>query len=249
MKRLVLLLSLGIIITSLLMASCSSSSSSEPTKIVVATDATWPHFESLNQQTKAIEGLDIDIMNAIAFRQNLQVEYKNVTWDPLLAGMAKGLYDAAISSIIITEERKKDMLFSDPYFAAGQIVVVSQNNNTITGKDSLSGPVGVKSGSVGDKEVKKIKAATPMPYDDIGLAFQDLMTGKVNAVVCNNPIALLYIGINPDKLKTAGKIFTDENYGIAVNKDKKDLLNKINSGLMTIKKAGMIELYSNKWLK
>jgi polar amino acid transport system substrate-binding protein len=249
MKRLAFLVSFGIIITSLLLTSCGSSSSTEPIKVIVATDATWPHFESVNPQTKAIEGLDIDIMNAIAAREDFQVEFKNVAWDPLLAGMAKGLYDAAISSIIITEERKKDMLFSDPYFAAGQIVVVSQNNTSITGKDTLSGPVGVKPGSIGGKEVKKIKAAAAKPYDDIGLAFQDLMNGQVNAVVCDNPIALLYVGINPDKLKTAGKIFTDENYAIAVNKDKKDLLNKINSGLKTIKKAGMIELYSNKWLK
>jgi polar amino acid transport system substrate-binding protein len=236
MKRLVYLLALGLIITTLVLASCSSSSSSGPTRIVVATDATWPHFEMVNQKTQEIEGLDIDIMKAIAANQNLVVEFKNVSWDPLLAGMAKGLYDAAISSITITEELKKDMLFSDPYFSAGQIVVVQNNNTAITGKDSLSGQVGVKLGSIGDKEVKKIKAATPKPYDTIELAFKDLVAGKVNAVVCDNPSALLYRDLNPDKLKTVGSVFTDESYGIAVAKDKKELLNKINAGLKAIKK-------------
>jgi polar amino acid transport system substrate-binding protein len=249
MKRLVCLLSLGLIITSLVLASCSNSPSSGPTRIVVATDATWPHFELVNQQTKEIEGLDIDIMKAIAANQNLDVEFKNVTWDPLLAGMAKGLYDAAISSITITEELKKDMLFSDPYFAAGQIVVVQNNNTAITGKDTLSGPVGVKTGSIGDKEVKKIKVATSKLYDTVDLAFKDLVTGQINAVVCDNPSALLYVDLNPDKLKTVGNVFTDESYGIAVAKDKKDLLNKINAGLKAIKKEGLIDKYSQKWLK
>jgi len=57
-----------------------------------------------------------DIVNAIAEKEGLNVEFVNVGWDPLLAGMAQGTYDAAISSITITEDRKKDMLFSDPYF-------------------------------------------------------------------------------------------------------------------------------------
>jgi polar amino acid transport system substrate-binding protein len=249
MKRLVYLLALGLILTSLVLASCSSSSSSETTKIIVATDATWPPFESVNEQTKAIEGLDIDIMNAIAVKQNLNVEFKNVSWDPLLAGMAKGMYDAAISSITITEERKKDMLFSEPYFAAGQLVVVQKSNTTTTGKDNLSGQVGVQLGTTGDIEVQKIKTATSKPYDDIGLAFQDLMNGQVKAVVCDNPVALLYVGKNPDKLKTVGAVFTDENYGIAVAKSKKDLLTKINAGLKAVTSEKLIEQFSLKWLK
>jgi polar amino acid transport system substrate-binding protein len=203
----------------------------------------------VNEQTKAIEGLDIDIMNAIASKQNLNVEFKNVSWDPLLAGMAQGMYDAAISSITITEERKKDMLFSEPYFAAGQLVVVQKSNTTITGKDKLSGQVGVQLGTTGDIEVQKIKTATSKPYDDIGLAFQDLMNGQVNAVVCDNPVALLYVGKNPDKLKPLGSVFTDEYNGIAVANSKKDLLNKINDGLKAVKNEKLIDQYSQKWLK
>ncbi len=249
MKKAAILLTLIMIVTSLVLASCSSSPSSGPTKIVVATDATWPPFESVNEQTKAIEGMDIDIMNAIATKQNIQVEFKNVSWDPLLAGMAQGMYDAAISSITITEDRKKDMLFSDPYFAAGQLVVVQKSNTTITGKDTLTGQVGVQLGTTGDIEVKKIKNATTKPYDDIGLAFQDLMNGQVNAVVCDNPVALLYVGKNSDKLKTVGNVFTDENYGIAVAKSQKDLLTKINAGLKSVKSEGLIDQFAKKWLK
>jgi polar amino acid transport system substrate-binding protein len=249
MKRLVILLALCLIITSLTLTSCSSSPSMEPLQIVVATDASLPPFESVNTQTKAIEGLDIDIIQAIAARQNLEIELKNVSWDPLLTGMSKGMYDVAISAITINEERKKDMLFSDPYFAAGQIIVVQKDNTAITGKNNLSGLVGVQLGTIGNTEVKKIKSVTPRTYDEIDMAFRDLMAGQIDAVVFDNPFAILYVGKNPEKLKTAGSVFTDEQYGIAVSKDKKDLLKRINSGLKNLKDEGLIEQYTQKWLK
>ena len=245
MKKLLLLVTIGLVFTSMLLASCSSA----PTKIRVATDATWPPFEYVSEQTKEIEGFDIDVMNAIAEKENLDIEFINVGFDPLLAGMAQGTYNAAISSITITEERKKDMLFSDPYFAAGQIVTVRKDNTSITGKDTLTGKVGAQLGTTGAMEVEKIKTATLKTYDDIGLAFQDLMNGQINAVVCDNPVALGYVGNNPDKLKTAGGIFTDENYGIAVAKGKTELLAKINAGIKAIKSEGLLEQFSKKWLE
>jgi polar amino acid transport system substrate-binding protein len=245
MKKSIWLIVTGILLIGLMAASCSST----PTKIRVATDATWPPFESINEQTKQVEGFDIDIMNRIAEIEKLDIEYVNVGFDPLLAGMAQGTYDAAISSITITEDRKKEMLFSDPYFAAGQIVTVRKDNTTITGKDTLTGNIGAQIGTTGSMEVEKIKSATLKTYDDIGLAFQDLMNGQINAVVCDNPVALEYVGKNPDKLKTAGDIFTDENYGIAVAKGKTDLLSKINAGIKAVKSEGLIQQLSKKWLE
>lgn len=140
----------------MILPSCNST----PTTIRVATDATWPPFESVNEQTKEIEGFDIALFKAIAAKENLDVEFVNVGWDALLAGMAQGTYDAAISSITITEDRAKDMLFSDPYYAAGQLVVVRKDNTTITGKDTLTGTVGAQIGTTGAMEVEKIPAAT-----------------------------------------------------------------------------------------
>ncbi len=245
MKKSMWLIITGLLFIGLMAASCSST----PTKIRVATDATWPPFESINEQTKQVEGFDIDLVKAIADKENLDVEFINVGFDPLLAGMAQGIYDAAISSITITEDRKKDMLFSDPYYAAGQIVVVRKDNTTITGPETLKGSVGAQIGTTGSMEIEKIKAATLKTYDDIGLAFQDLMNGQINAVVSDNWLALGYVAKNPDKLKTAGSKFTNENYGIAVAKGKTDLLEKINAGLKAVKSEGLIDKLSQKWIE
>lgn len=247
MKTVLRLLTIGVVLGGLVLASCSGTSSS--TKVRVATDATWPPFESVNDQTKQIEGFDIDLFKAIAEKEGLQLEFVNVAFDPLLAGMAQGTYDAAISSITITEDRKKDMLFSDPYYAAGQIVVVRKDNTSITGANGLTGNVGAQIGTTGAMEVEKIKAATLKTYDDIGLAFQDLMNGQINAVVSDNWLALGYVAKNPNSLKTAGDMFTSESYGIAVAKNKTDLLAKINSGLAKVKSEGLIQTLSKKWIE
>jgi len=163
--------------------------------------------------------------------------------------MAQGTYDMAISSITITEDRKKDMLFSDPYFAAGQIVVVGINETKITGPGDLAGVVGAQIGTTGAFEVEKVAAATLKTYDDIGFAFQDLMNGQIVAVVCDNPVALGYVGENPTKLKTAGDVFTDEYYGIAVAKRNADIIGKLNTAIAALKTEGKFDALSDKWLK
>lgn len=246
MKKVLLFFTLGLMLVSTLLTACSSNT---PTKIRVATDATWPPFEYVNDQTKQIEGFDIDLFKAIAEKEGLELEFVNVGFDPLLAGMAQGTYDAAISSITITDSRQKDMLFSDPYYAAGQIIVVRKDNTTITGISSLSGNVGAQIGTTGAMEVEKVAAAKLKTYDDIGLAFQDLINGQIDAVVSDNWLSLGYVAKNSGVLKTTGEMFTSENYGIAVAKGKTDLLAKINDGLAKFKKEGGIETLSKKWIE
>ncbi len=247
MKKLILL---GLVLTLLAgLVGFTSCGPAAPLKIRVATDATWAPFEYVNSETNQLEGFDIDLLNAIAAKENLDIEYVNVAFDALLAGMAQGMYDCAISSITITADRAKDMLFSDPYFKAGQIITVRKDNTTFTSKDNLTGEVGAQLGTTGAMEVEKLSGVTLKTYDDIGLAFQDLMNGQINAVVCDNPVALGYVGKNLDKLKIIGDVFTDENYGIAVAKGKTDLLAKLNAGIKAVIAEGLIAQLSDKWLE
>jgi len=218
-------------------------------KIRIATDATWPPFEYVDEETKEVVGFDIDLINAIAEKEDLDIEVMNVAWDPLLAGVAQCQYDAAISSVSITEDRKKEMLFSDPYFQVGQLVTVRIDNTDIKDKDDLAGKTaGAQIGTTGSFAIEDIEGAELKTYDDIGLAFQDLINGAIHAVVADNPLAYGYIGRNPDKLKSVGEVFTSEDIGIAVCKDNTELLAKLNSGLQAVKAEGLIEDLIDKWL-
>jgi polar amino acid transport system substrate-binding protein len=241
MKRWLAALLLG-----LFLVSCSPAK----VKVIVATDATWPPFESVDENTKEIIGFDIDLMKAIAAKENLDVEFVNVAWDALLAGVAQCQYDAAISSVSITEERKANMLFSDPYYTVGQQIVVAANNTDITGEAGLAGKrVGAQISTTGAELVAGIEGAELVNFNTIGLAFQALMNGDVDAVVADNVMALGYVGKNPDKLKSIGEPLTGESIGIAVCKTKTDLLAKLNSGLAKVKAEGLIDKLNDQWVK
>jgi len=246
MKRLLWLLLVGIVAVGVLLVGCTGGGG--PDKIRVATDATWAPFEYVDTETGEIIGFDIDLFDAIALRANLTVEYVNVAWDPLLAGMAEGTYDAAISSITIRPDRLEEMNFSHPYFTAGQIIVVLTSNTDITGRETLSGKsVGVQTGTTGDLEAQSINGTTVVGFDEIGLAFVALMTEQVDAVICDTPVAYGYVAAY-DVLKTVGEILTAEEYGIAVAKGEEELLEKINTALDALLAEGIIEELTTKWL-
>ncbi len=247
MKRRIFIVLSGLILVSLVLAACSSGQAD--TKVKVATDATWPPFEMVDENTKELIGFDIDLMNAIAERGGFQVEFSNVAFDPLLAGMGQCQYDAAISAITITEERAKTMAFSDPYFSAGQVVAVQNSTTDINSKDDLGGKtVGAQIGTTGAIAVEDMPDATLKTYDDIGLAYQDLINGQVDAVIADDGLARGYVAKNSDFIKIVGEPFTDESYGIAVCNTNTDLLAKINKGLASAKSDGVLDDLTQKWL-
>ncbi len=247
MKRLLWLLLVGIIVVGLLLTGCGGDGG-DTGAISVATDATWPPFEYIDTETREIVGFDIDLFDAIAERAGLEVEYVNVEWDALLAGMAQGTYDAAISSITIRPDRQEQMNFSIPYYVAGQIIVTLTSNTDITGPETLSGKsVGVQSGTTGDYEAQEIPGVTVVGYDEIGLAFVAMMAGQIDAVICDTPVAYGYVD-KYDILMTVGEVLTTEEYGIAVPKGKEDLLDQIDDALQELLDEGIIEQLAQEWL-
>lgn len=245
MKKVSLFVISVLLITAVLLSACTSSST---TKVRVASDATWPPFEMVDETTKELVGFDIEMVNAIAAEAGFEVEFVNVGFDPLLAGISQCQYDAAVSAITITPDRAENMLFSDPYLNAGQIVTVQIDNMTINSKDDLSGKtVGAQIGTTGAIEVEAIAGATLTTFDTVDLAYLALQNGQIDAVVADSPTAAGFVAQNADKLKMVGSVFTDENYGIAVCKTNTELQAKFNAGLAAIKANGTFDALLTKY--
>jgi polar amino acid transport system substrate-binding protein len=220
--------------------------------IVVATDATWPPMEFVDEKQNIV-GFDIDLIKAVAAKAGLKVEIKNQAWDGIFGGLAAKKYDAVISSVTITEERKQTMAFSDPYINAGQVLVVrAKTANVSTLKDLKGKKVGAQIGTTGAAEISKVAGLELKNYDELGLAIEDLYSGRIDGVVCDTPIAADFVLQNArykNALKIVGKPFTEEYYGIAVNKDNPELLKKINAALAALKADGSLETLEKKWLR
>lgn len=232
-------------------SSCSKNKNTGK-KLTIATDATWPPMEFVNKD-KEIVGFNIDIMKAIAAEAGFEVEFRNTAWDGIFAGLAANKYDAVISSVTITEERQKNMDFSNPYVNAGQVIVVKKELEGVDKLSQLEGKsAGAQIGTTGAIEIAKNKAITLKSYDEIGLAIEDLANGRVDAVVCDSPIAADYVLQNEQYqniLKIVGEPFTKEEYGIAVRKGNKEVLDLINDGLAKVLKKGTNKELEKKWLK
>jgi polar amino acid transport system substrate-binding protein len=222
MKRILLVFLLAILGVTLVFAGGGSESASNT--VTIATDATWPPMEFVNAD-REIVGFDIDLMRAVAEAAGFEVEFQNTAWDGIFAGLANGDYDAIISSVTITDERKGTMDFSTPYINAGQVLVVRQD--APAGWSSLADlrgeAVGAQLGTTGAFEIEKVAGVELRTYDEIGLAIEDLANGRIAGVVADSPIAADYALQNANyssSLKIVGEPFTEEFFGVAVKKRK-----------------------------
>jgi polar amino acid transport system substrate-binding protein len=227
--------------------------SAAPVKtIVVATDATWPPMEILDAN-KNIVGFDIDFLNAVAKEAGFKVEFKNTAWDGIFGGLELGKYNAIISSVTITDERKKKYDFSLPYINAGQVLVVPKTTKGVKKVADLKGKkIGAQIGTTGAMEIQKDKAVELKSYDEIGLAFEDMAAGRIEGVVCDTPVAADYALQRAEyktKFMIVGEPFTKEQYGIVVKKGDKQLLDLLNKGIKAVQKKGLDKEIEKKWLR
>ncbi|MBP6937761.1 MAG: basic amino acid ABC transporter substrate-binding protein [Deltaproteobacteria bacterium] len=221
-------------------------------KVVVATDATWPPMEMLDA-SKNIIGFDIDFMNAVAKEAGFKVEFKNTAWDGIFAGLDTNNYDAVISSVTITEERQKKYDFSLPYINAGQVLVVPKTTKGVKALADMKGKkIGAQIGTTGAMEIQKVKGVELKNYDEIGLAFEDMASGRIHGVVCDTPVAADYALQRAEykaKFMIVGEPFTQEQYGVVVKKGNKQLVDLLNKGIKAVQSKGINKELEKKWLR
>ncbi len=161
------------------------------TTIVFATDATWPPMEFVNDQ-KQVVGYSIDFMTAAGKEAGFKPVFKNTAWDGIFAGLAAKKYDAIVSSVSITDERKKAMDFSEPYLTFRQALIVNKASTAKTLADLKGQKVGGQIGTTGYFAIKAAAGVEAKSYDEVGLAMEDLYVGRIAAVVCDDPVAANY---------------------------------------------------------
>ena len=218
----------------------------------VAMNAQFPPFESMNSSGQ-IEGFDVDVMNAIAKEEGFKVTYHQQAWDGIFASLKAGDNDILISGITITDDRKKEMLFSEPYYKITQVVLVPRGKKIVSVEDlKKMDKVGVTIGTTGDLAAQKILGATSekiIRLENLPLMLKEVETGAVDAVISDSAVVADYVKKKGDKGFTMVEVpdFTVEYYGIAVRQDDKALMDKINSGLKKIQASGEYDKISDKY--
>jgi polar amino acid transport system substrate-binding protein len=214
--------------------------------LLVGSDVTYPPFEYM-ENGKPV-GFDVDLINLVAKEMGLdRAEIIDTAWDGIFAALKTEKFDIIISSVTITEDRQKEMLFSDPYYDSGQIIAVRKNETRINNENDLVGKVvGVQINTTGDFAAQKIQGIKEIKrYDDIQQAFQDLEIGRIDAILNDLPVNAWFA--KERNVKLVGKLLTVEQYGICARLEDKDLIEEINKALKSLRESGKYNELYLKW--
>ncbi|KWZ65908.1 transporter substrate-binding domain-containing protein [Bacillus altitudinis] len=255
MKKSMLLI-MGLIVV-LVMAACGSKSDSGSGEgkgtytYKIGIDVTYPPFE-FEKGGKTV-GIDVDLINAIAKDQDFKVKLEAMDFSGIIPAMQAGQLDVGMGGMSITDERKKKVDFSDPYFDAGLTVVVKKDSS-IKSIDDLKGKkLAVKNGTTGAKfatDNADKYGYEVVQFNDSPSMFQEVSNGNADALIEDYPVITYAIAQQDLKLKTVGDRLNGDQYGISVMKGKnQDLLKKINKGLENLKKNGEYDKIIEKYLK
>jgi polar amino acid transport system substrate-binding protein len=182
----------------------------------------------------------------------MEAEVRMVAWDGIFAGVAAGNYDVVASGVTITPERQRAFLFTKPYYDVTQIVLLPKGQTAASFEDLKGKTVGGQIGTTGVFVAQKCGVKLNIrEYDDVGLAIQDLTNGRIEAVICDSPVALYYANKKEgfsDKLSIAFRSPGNESFGFVVKKGRQDLVDKLNAGIDAVRAKGIEAELLKKWL-
>lgn len=220
----------------------------ETKTLTVGTDATFAPFEFKNDK-KEFDGFDIDLIRAVAKELGAtNVEFVDTEFKGLIPGLQGKKFDMIVSAMYITDERKQTIDFSDTYYPGGLTIMINKDNQAIKRIEDLKGKkVSVQ---IGTKSAKFLKEN----YPDIQLVeveknvdmFLELQSNRVEAVVTGKPAAQVYAK-DHEKVTVLDQTLTEENYGYGIRKENKELTQKVNEALKTLKDNGQYQQIVEKW--
>ncbi len=251
MKKVLVLLMMAIMACSMLMTGCGGGekkAADAPKILRVGTEPAFAPFEFPKEGSSELTGFDIDLINALGKQMGYKVEVSGMGFDALIPAIQANNLDVAIAGFSITEERKKAITFSDPYYTSGLIVLVKKDNNDVKSVDDLKNKnIAAQIGTTGEMRARKVEGATVKTFNTQDEAALELKNGGVDAVIGDLPVMEYYLAQGGDKVaKLVGEKMDAEPYGIVFKKDSK-LAEETNKALAELKKNGEYDKIYKKW--
>jgi len=215
--------------------------------IKVGTDATFPPMEFTENGKRT--GFDIELVEAVAKKLGKQVEWVDIDFKGLIPGLVSHRFDMAVSAIYVTDERKKVVDFTDPYYAGGLVAMV-KDGSSISKLSDLDGKkvtvqVGTKSVGYLQEHFPKVQRIEVEKNQEM---FNLVDIGRADAAVTGKPAAYQYVRTRPG-LHVLDEQLTTEEYGMALRKDEPDMRKAVNETLAQLKADGTYAAIVKKWFK
>ena len=225
-------------------------------KIVVGLDDEYPPMGFKDDKNEII-GFDVDLAKAAAKKLGREVEFKAIDWNSKEAELKSGRIDVLWNGLDITDERKQNMLFSDPYMDNRQVIFIRKGddaNANIAAESDLAGKaVGTQAGSTAEayitgNDALKNSFSDFKTYGDYISAFMDLENGRLDAVVCDEIVGRYYMAKHADKLDALNVVVgPTSEFGIAFAKENTALRDEIQKAFDEIVADGTAKKISEEW--
>lgn len=224
----------------------------EDGKMTVGIMGTYAPYNYLDEN-KEYTGFDVDIAKELAERIDVEAEFVAQDFSGLIPGLQKDKFDILVSQVTITEDRQKQVDFTEPYITNEVKVIVTEDNNEVQSVEDFKGrTIGAVMGTNDEAflrnelmpQVGDFKLNT---YDDVLTTLKDLDAGRIDATI-NNVYALKpVIEKNGYDVKAVGEPVKSDQAAVAVKKGNTELVEVLNAALEEMKQDGTYEEIFVKW--
>lgn len=247
MKKLI-----GVMMISLLLLGILTGCSSKSDKLVVAMELAYPPFETKDSAGNPT-GISVDFAKALGEYLGQEVEISNTEWNGLIPSLQTDKADLVISSMTITDSRKEQVDFSDPY-ANSLLAILANKESNITSVDDLNQAgkkVAVKTGSTGFLYAQEhLQNAEIIALADESACVTEVIQGKADAFLYDQLTIYRNQNANPDTTTAIFIPFQNTEYwGVALKKGNTELLNKVNEFIKEYTQNGGFDQLTEKYLK
>lgn len=236
-------------------ASTSSSSGSTDFGLVqdgtltVATEGTYRPFSFHGDGGSGdLTGFDVEIIQAVADKLGLEVKFQETQWDAIFAGLDAGRFDVIANQVSINDEREAKYLFSTPYTVSPGVIVVAEDDDSISSFDDLDGKTTAQSLTSNWYELATDSGAKVEAVEGWAQAVELLRQGRVDATVNDKLTFLDYETTNsPTGLKIAAETDEAGEQAFVFTKDKEALVEAVDGALEELRADGTLAEISEKY--
>ena len=234
-------------------AGCALIGKKDDNTLIMATNAAFPPYEYYDGDT--VIGIDAEIAAAIAKELGKELLIEDIDFDSIISTVQGGKADFGMAGMTVTEERLKNINFSDTYAKGIQVVIVPENSPITTVDDIFADgaaySIGVQTGTTGDIYITGDIEGTDNKverYNNGNDAVLALANGQIDCVVIDNEPAKAFVA-KQTGLKILDSAYAEEEYAIAIAKDNTELLDQVNDALAKLTEDGTIDAIIGKYIK
>ncbi|GAA1543113.1 ABC transporter substrate-binding protein [Nocardioides humi] len=217
--------------------------------LTVCSDVPYPPFEDFDKSSDSgYKGFDVDIVSEVAERLDLDLAIKDSSFDALQSGQALNAKqcDLAASAMTITEDRKKNLDFTDGYYDSKQSLLVPADSDIASIADLKGVKVGVQQGTTGKSYTEEnATGAEVVTFPSDAEMFQAIKAGQVKALLQDLPVNLDHT--TDGAFKVVETYDTEEQYGFAIKKGNSQLVEDVNGALADMHSDGTYDEIYNKY--